>query len=379
MPAAQIYSMVNTIANNIGYTGTSVVDATSFAIFAKSALTGAKESVYNALYDVIGKTIVAIDVAKEGNDRGLIVDSFTYGSILQKLNFQSQAAETASEWDIANPENPYTVVGKGGIIPKYFEQTMPAFCWKDVSYERQIIEAFHSPESFAGFTEGLFQRMRNQYNRSKKGLADTAVGSLIASIYADTTDMNATRRVRHLLTEYNGTYGTSLTSATSLVDPGYLEYVRQQMILIKKNFDEYTHLYNTIGASGSEVPIDRRTSEEDLHIDLSVALTAAYDKYWSLSYNEQYVSIPNHYEVVNWGEATAPQSIDISLDNGGTTISVDNIIGLMYDKDSVVCTLDRERFVNIYDQWNDRNVFKLEAERRFIVDPTENAVVLLND
>lgn len=377
--AAQIYPMVNTIAGNIGYTGTAVVDATSFAIFAKAALTGAKESVYNALYDVIGKTMVAIDIAKDGNDRGLLVDSFTYGSILQKLNFQSQAAETASEWDISTPQNPYTLTAKGGIVPRYFEQTIPAFAWTDVAYGTQLEEAFHSPESLAGFTEGLFQRMRNQYERSKTGLADAAVGSLIASIYSDTNDMNVSRRVRHLVTEYNTIYGASLTSATSSVDPGYLEYVRQQVILVKKNLDEYTHLYNTIGASGSEVPIDRRTSEADLHIDMSVEFTAAYDKYWSMSFNDEYVTLPRHYEVINWGEATAPQSIDISLDNGGTTISVDNILALLYDKDAVVCTLNRERFVNMYDQWNDRNVFKLEAERRFICDPTENAVLFLND
>ena len=51
----------------------------------------------------------------------------------------------------------------------------------------------------------------------------------------------------------------------------------------------------------------------------------------------------------------------------------------MYDKDAVVATLDKERFVSVYDQWNARNVFKLTAERRYTVDPTENAIIYLND
>ena len=50
----------------------------------------------------------------------------------------------------------------------------------------------------------------------------------------------------------------------------------------------------------------------------------------------------------------------------------------MYDRDAVVATMDRSRFVSIYDEWNDRNVFKLAADRRYIVDPTENTIVYLN-
>ena len=63
MPAAQIYSVVNTIANNIGYTGSTVVDVTTFTAFAQAALTGVKESVYSTLYDLIGRTVIAIDEA----------------------------------------------------------------------------------------------------------------------------------------------------------------------------------------------------------------------------------------------------------------------------------------------------------------------------
>ena len=38
----------------------------------------------------------------------------------------------------------------------------------------------------------------------------------------------------------------------------------------------------------------------------------------------------------------------------------------------------KERFVNKYDEWNDRTVFKLTANRRYIVDPSENAILYLN-
>lgn len=377
MPATQIYSVVNTIANNLQYTGATVVDASTFAAFASNAISGSLEPVYNELYNLIGRTVVAIDEA-EDDERGIIVDAFDYGSILQKLSFISQSAQTNSDYDIANPENPYTVLGKSGIVQKFFEQTIPTFAWEDVAYDKQIREAFHSPETLAGFIDGLYTRMRNAFKIAKLGLSDAAIGALVAHVYNNSTDMNYSRRVRKLLTEYNTLYSQTLTADEALVTPEYLEYVRKQIIIDKKNLNKLTHLYNEIGASGSEVPIDRRTSEGELKLDLSLALTTCYAKYYGDTFNEEYVQFPKHTEVVNWGIATDPDKVVISLDGGSTTITVDDILGAMYDKDAVVATMDRSRFVNMYDQWNDRNVFKLAADRRYIVDPTENAIIYLN-
>mgnify|MGYP003293360487 CR=1 FL=1 len=378
MPATQIYSVVNTIANNIGYSGSAVVDASSFAAFAANGITGNVEAVYNTLFDLIGRTVIAIDEA-EDEGRGIVVDAFEYGSILQKLSFISQASQSNSDWDISNPENPYTVAAKGGVVQKFFEQTIPTYCWEDVAYDKQLREAFHSPERLAGFIEGLYTRMRNSYKISKLGLSDAAIGALVAYVVNDTTDMNAARRVRHILTEYNTIYSTSYSKDEALVVPEYLEYLRKQIIIDQKNLNKLTHLYNTIGASGSEVPIDRRTSEGELQLDISLGVAACYDKYWSDRFNTEFVKFPKHNEVVNWGVATVPDEVVISLDGGSTTITVDDIIGAMYDRDAVVATMDRTRFVSIYDQWNDRNVFKLTAERRYVVDPTENAIIYLND
>ena len=382
MPAAQIYQVANTLAKNLTGGNQTVVDATSFAVFAANAFNGGVEPVYNEMIDLIGKTIIAIDEA-EDDERGIIVDAFDYGIILQKLSFQTQDSQTNSDFDINGsmvPENPYTVQGKQGIIQKFFEQCIPTFCYEDVAYDKQIREAFHGPETLAGFLEGLYTRMRNAYKVAKLGLSDAAIGALVAHTYNDTTDVNYGRRVRKLLTEFKTLYTdyASITKNEAMVLPQYLEYVRKQILIDKKNLNKLTHLYNEIGASGSEVPIDRRTPEGNLKLDLSLSLTTCYAKYYGDTFNESYVQFPKHTEVVNWGIATAPDTVKVSLDAGQTTITVSDILGLMYDRDAVVATMDRSRFVNMYDQWNDRNVFKLTCDRRYVVDPTENAILYLN-
>ena len=376
-----MYPVVNQIAQNLQWTGQAVVDASSFTAFASSVITGSVEPVYNELVNLVGATLIAVDEA-EDDERGIIVDPFEYGSILQKLSFISQAAQSNSDYAIQTPENPYTVQGKKGVVQKFFEQSIPTFSWEDVAYDKQIREAFHSPERLAGFIEGLYTRMRNAYKVAKLGLSDAAIAALIGSIYSDSNDLNYTRRVRNLLNEYNTTYlagGTALTKAEALINPSYLEFVRKQILIDRKNLNKLTHLYNTIGATGSEVPIDRRTREDECRLDLSLDFTSSFAKYYGDTYNEEYVQFPKHNEIVNWGIATDPNKIVVSIDGGSTTITIDDIIGVMYDQDAVVATMDRTRFVNIYDQWNDRNVFKLTADRRYTVDPTENAIIYLNN
>ena len=377
MPAKQIYSMVNTMANNISYTGQTVVDTSTFVAFAQNALSSPNltESVYSQMYDLIGKTVIAIDEA-EDDGRGIVVDSFEYGAILQKFSFELQQAETSSEWDIANPENPYAEVRKTGIIQKFFENYIPTFSWKDVSYTTQLKEAFKSPESLAGFTDALYIRMRNAYKIAKTALADAAIGALMANIYSTETGAtptaNAARRVRHLLTEYNTAFGTTLTKATAMMNTNFLEFVRKQILIDKKNLNKMTKLYN-------DSSVERRTPEENIHLDLSLGLTTSYDKFFADAFGPDYVKLPKHNEVVNWGIATSPDEVKADWDGSGTPVDIANILGFMYDKDAVVATMDRSRFVSMYDQWNDRNVFKLTANRRYIADPSENGIIYLCD
>lgn len=379
MPAAQIYSVVNNIAANIGYTGSNVVDISSFVKFGQDVLSNPllTESVYSTLIDRVGKTVIRMDEA-EDEGRGIVVDAFEYGSILQKLSFQLQSAEAASEWDPANPENPYDETAKTGIIQKFFEQYIPAFSYKDVSHTDQLKEAFVSPESLQGFIDALYTRMYNAYKLAKQGLSDAAIGGLMAAIMADcaptggghTQNVNAPRRVRYLLGEYNTIFNKSLTSANSYQDADYLDWVRKQIIIDQKNIMKMNKLYN----DGS---VERRTS--DVKLDLSVRLTASYDKYYGDTYNDSYVKLPKHNEVVNWGIATDPEKIKVKLTSAGDAITISNVLGFMYDPNAVVATLDKVRFVSFPDSWNNRVCMKLTAERRYVADISENAIIYLNE
>lgn len=382
MSVVQLYSVVNTIAGDIGYTGTSVVDVSSFVKFGQDVLSSPNltESLYDKLVARIGRTIIREDEA-EDEERGIVVDQFTYGSILQKLSFQLQSAESSSEWDPEHPENPFMEEPKDGIVQKFFEQNIPAFSYKDVQKRNMLEEAFTSPEALQGFLDALYNRMYNAYKLAKQGLADAAIGGIMVAIVEDCApsagdhvqNVNAARRVRHLLTEYNTNVntGTALTDDTSMQNADYLDWVRKQIRIDQKNITKMNKLYN----DGS---VERRTSEANLKLDLSLKLTASYAKYYGDTYNDNYVQLPPHNEIVNWGIATAPQTVKVSLDGTNTT-TIAKILGFMYDKNAVVATLDKVRFVTFPDTWNDKIAMKLTAERRYIGDISENGIIYLND
>lgn len=379
MPAAQIYSVVNSLAANIGYTGSNVIDVSSFVAFGQAVLSDTllTEGVYSTLIDRIGKTVIRMDEA-EDEGRGIVVDAFEYGSILQKLSFQLQSAETSSEWDPAHPESPYAETAKTGIVQRFFEQYIPAFSYKDVSHYDQLKEAFVSPASLQGFIDALYTRMYNAYKLAKQGLSDAAIGGLMAAIMADcaptsgghTQNVNASRRVRYLLGEYNTLFSKSLTSANSYQDADYLDWVRKQIIIDQKNIMKMNKLYN-------DGTVERRTT--DVRLDLSVRLTASYDKYYGDTYNDTYVKLPKHNEIVNWGIATDPEKIKVKLTSAGDAITISNVLGFMYDPNAVVGTLDKVRFVSFPDSWNNRTCMKLTAERRYVADISENAIIYLNE
>ena len=97
MPQAQIYSMVNTIANNINYTGSTVVDTSSFVAFGQAVLSdpALTESVYNKMYDLIGRTLIAIDEAEDEELEKLISEASSAGSSAEDIGSETEGEEAA--------------------------------------------------------------------------------------------------------------------------------------------------------------------------------------------------------------------------------------------------------------------------------------------
>lgn len=374
MTVNQIYSEMNTIANNLGWTGFNVVDRSSFVAFASQVLSSAvnKDLVFGQMIDRIGKTIFAIDNYEGGHGRNITVDAFTWGSVLQKISAKHKEATEASEWEVSTPENPYTVTSNTEIVQKLFVQALPTFSYTEVIHDFQLESAFVSPEAMGSFYGMLYTLMYNEYTRAKEGMEVEAVNALIVKTYNDTTNANYSRRVRKVVTEYNALHsGDEVTASSALEDANFLKWLRKELMKATDNLTTLSRLYN-------DGTVDRVTDKNELHFDLLNDVAYNYDSFYSDRFNADFLKIPRYNSVVNFGTAIEPSSIIISQttsEGSTTTVKISNVIGAMYDSDSVVATMDRERNITKYDEWNARTLVKLSADRRYIADESENCIV----
>lgn len=370
MTINQIYSTINSIAQNMNG-ATNVIDHSSFVSFGNDVLSSAtnKETFYSLLVDRIGKTVFAIRKYK-ANKRNITVDSFTFGAILQKISFGLTSAETNSDWTVT-PQNPYSLEPKENIKQNLFARNLPTFAWTDVLLDKQLESAFLDAQTMGGFINGIATRMYNAKEVAIDGMNNVAFNSLVCEVFKqtidDTTPVN-TRRARNLLSEYLAIHTDStLTASTCLYDDEFLKFCCVEMGTVIPFLSKLTSMYN-------DGTVERFTTEENLIVEVNAHFEKMYNVYLqSSSYHDDMTKLPNYSIIPYWYSPSAPMEIKDS--DGTDTTTISNVLAVFRDKDAVVTTLDRERYVSKYDEWNDRTYVKLTGERHYIADTSENVII----
>lgn len=376
MTINQIYSVMNDISENIVEGGANVVDTSTFVKFGEDVLSSQtnKEKWFNSLVDRIGKTIIAIRQYK-ASGRNVTVDSFTFGSILQKISYRLTEAEESPQWNTTGSLNPYTMTQKTGIVQKLYAQDMPTFSFLDVIPDYQVESAWTTPTAMSGFISGLYTRMENGKAVAIEGMENYAIASLYAKVYEQSTatqPVNA-RRCRNLLAEYNTLHPTAtLTTDNCLETPSFLEFMAIEISMASKGLEKYTTMYN-------DGTVERFSTKENQIVEIPTYVNKSFEVYLkSNTFHNELVALPNFNEVLYW---TSPDDgFDIKVDLGNeNVVTIPNVICAIRDKDSVACTLEREDTASMYDSINRRTYVRMSADRRYVIDTSENCVIFYID
>lgn len=377
MTVKQIYNTMNNMRKHMfGDSTAEVVDYSTFVSFGNDVISSStnKETFYNTLADLIGRTI--IDIRKYSADkRNVLVDSFTFGSILQQISYKIQDAQDNSDWRSPG-DSPYSKTPKGGVIQKLYAQNMPTYSYEDVISEKMIESAFRSPESMAGFINGIYTRMANAGEVDKENMINNAVCALACKVASQTTAEQSINKARmvNLYTEYKAVNPawnvTALDSA--MRDKDFLEFVCVEMGSLIPFIGKLTPKYN-------DGTVERHTPKENLVVEVNDKFEKAYSVYLkSNTFHEEMVSLPQYNTVPYWFDSAKPTTIEGKFDESGN-ITINGVIAIMRDENAVKCTLDRERVVAFYDQWNDRTPIKHTYEKRYIADTSQNCVIFYFD
>ena len=398
-----------------GQKAIAVVDSSSFVSAGELVLSTGMENVFNALNIVLNRLVVA---SRPYDAKMRIVGAKEVGAFsnrARKISFYSQFAlpDGSHNTDLyTNLAQGYTSGDNGGASTKsQWEQHKPmplemnfggTNVWQYciTNYEDQIKLAFRDDAEFAKFVAGYLQEHANDIAQEQEGFYRMTLLNRMAMTYDMSADMPGS--VIDMTAAFNNYFGTSYTATqlrtTYLKE--FLEFFVATVREVSDYMEERTAKYHwsvpkTIGGDTYYIPRHTPKSRQKL-----VLYTPLFNKAKAMVlpeiFNPEYLSIENYEGVTFWqndysdlDDANRPKinvtpaiietdSTDPAYGTqiAGTAVSLDYVIGFLFDDDAVLAEmqLDRVDTTPLEARKHYRNTWNTFAKNA-ISDPTENAVL----
>lgn len=373
MKVEQVYNIVNSAVGEVtGNTELVANDLSNIVAVGDTVFNSANVDNYvKKLVNKVGRTIF-VDRPYSGNVPSLLMDSWEYGSVLEKIRAELPTATENKSWELEN--------GTDYTDNKFYQPDVSAKFYNSkttfevpMSFtERQLKESFHSATEMNAFLSML-------YNMVDKAITldiDSLIMRTIDSMIVDTYVSGGVKSV-NLLKAYNTRYGTSLTKAKCLEDKDFIRYATYMIGKYKDRISTMSELFNIGGKKTF-------TSEADTHIIMLSDFRRASDVFLqSDTFHNELVSLPTgldtvpfwqgsgkSYDFTDTGKIIAKTATNKDADN-----TVDGVLAVMFDKNALgVCNTDRRVTTNYVPQAEFyTNYYK--ADCSYFTDANENFIL----
>ena len=373
MKVTQLHTLINTVTKEVlGAEAIVQEDLSNVVDIGKSIIDqdNGIDNYVRKLVNHIGK-VIFVDRAYAGGVPSVLMDSWEYGSILEKISAELPDATENESWNLKDGQSYDQDVFYQPKVEATFFNSKVTFEIPMSFTEKQVKESFSSAEQLNGFVSMLTTAVENSMTVKLDALIMRAINNATAETLLG---KKATSAV-NLLALYNAQSGaTAITAAVALTDPQFVRFATYQIALVSDRMSKISTLFNQKGKA-------RFTPEEARRVVLlsdfaksSEILTA------SVTQNADRVSLPKHDAVPYWqGSGVGYGFADVSAVNvktaSGTVVTQDGIIGVIFDRDAVgVANLDRRVTTN-YNAKAEfyNNYYKMDAG--YYNDLAENFVV----
>ena len=372
MKVTQLHTIINAVTKEV-LGGTAVVseDLSNVVDIGKSIIDSENgiDNYVRKLVNHIGK-VVFVNRAYAGGVPSVLMDSWEFGSILEKISGELPDAEENQSWNLQDgQEYKQDVFHQPKVEAKFFNSKV-TFEIPMSFTERQVKESFSSAEQLNGFVSMLTTNIENSMTVKLDSLIMRSINNMTGETLADG---NAIRAV-NLLTAYNAQAATPLTAAKAITNNDFVRFATYQIALVADRMSKISKLFNVSGKARFTPADMRRVVLLSDFAKSSEILTAAQTE------NADRVALPAHDAVPYWqGSGTGYSFTDVSSIDvktaSGTTVKKSGIIGVMFDRDAVgVANLDRRVTTN-YNAKAEfyNNYYKMDAG--YYNDLAENFVV----
>lgn len=345
----------DTIANSIGY-----------------------DKYVKSLVNHIGR-VIFVNRKYQGSAPSVLMDGWEFGSILEKVSGDLPETTENESWELTDGASyDQDIFYKPSVSVKFFNKLV-TFEIPMSFTEKQVKQSFSNAEQLNAFLSMLYNEVDKAMTVNIDNLIMRTINNMIGETVYDEYQsgvQNTKSGVRavNLLYLYNQTVATPITAATALNNKEFIRFAAYILKLYAGRLAKISRLFNVGGKA-------RFTPREMLHIVLLDEFDAAASVYLqSDTFHDELVKLPQAETVAYWqgsgtGYAFADTGkIDIKKADG-TAITVNGVVGCMWDRDALgVCQRDRRVTTHynakaeFYSNW-----YKFDAE--FFNDLNENFVV----
>lgn len=382
MEVKQIYNLVNTITNEV--LGSSIVkeDLSNVVDVGNSIFNASKVDNYvKSLVNHIGR-VIFVDRVYNGSVPSVLMDSWEFGSVLEKISCDLPTATENESWDLVNGQtyNP-NVFYKPTVSVKFYN-SKTTFEIPLSFTEMQVKESFTNAEQLNGFLTMLYNSVEKSMTIKLDSLIMRTINNMIGETInheipdSDKYTTTTTIKAVNLLKLYNDSHTTTITADKCLDNPDFIRYATYIISVYGERITKISNLFNIGGK-------DRFTPKDVLRCVLLADFKKASEVFLKSDlYNEQYATLPDSDTVPYWQGSGANYAfsditkIHIQLASDNTKeIEISGILGVLFDRDCLgVSNLNRRVTTN----YNPKaefytNFYKFEAG--YFNDMNENFVV----
>lgn len=371
-------------------------DTASFVSVAQVALRADRDSVMNAISNILARTIFSIR-PYSAKMTGLDMDTFRWGGMMRKLSIADEAwqDDPAFKYPVLFDSTQTPPTGDGGEVDPWKIKKpnilQTNFYGQSVYYdsmtitEDQLETAFSSPDQLGSFLSLLMTNLSNRLEMSnesiRRGLVCNAIGALASE--------NQTGRVVHLLSEYNSLTGLSLT-ATTVYQPdnfsAFTKWVYSRVAEITDLFTANSLKFQTV-ITGK--PVLRHTPLTDQRVYLYSPIQRQIEaRVLADTYHDNFLRYADVESISYWQSIDTKDTVNVTpaytntsgVFTTGSAIEVENVYGLIFDRDFMGMTVLDRRVLST--RVNEAGLYRnihVHARQRVVMDNTEKACLLLLD
>jgi hypothetical protein len=339
MKVTQIWEIMNTVTSEVLGKTDLVAEDLSNIVDVGDQIFGSTnvDNYVKKLVDRIAK-VVFVNRPYSGNIPSVLMDSWDYGAVVEKVSAELPDAVENESWELENggEYNP-NIFYKPAISAKFFNNKVTFEI--DMSFtERQVKGSFSSASEINSFLTMIQNAVEKSFTVKLDGLIMRTINNMIGETFnADTAGIKAV----NLLEGYNAVATTPTTAAKALTDKEFIRYASMQMALYIDRLSRISTLFNVGGK-------DRFTPADMLNVVMLSDFKAAANSYLqSDTFHNEYTKLPNADTVPYWqGSGTDYAFSKVSAINvktsSGATVAKSGILAVMFDHEALgVSNLDR--------------------------------------